>query len=97
MTPEEKKILLKVANSKNRNEKIAWKRKKEKLDELVAQMRELEEQMFEIGAKKMDVFDQLRVVKTTMEEECIHPFEELVHKGTYILCKFCNKRLGIPK
>lgn len=98
-TTEEAKIrqfLEKVANTATRSEKTSWNRKMNNMVSLLAELRPIEEQILELTASKHEIFDRIQVLRNVMVQECIHPFEQLVHKGTHAECKLCNKRVSIP-
>ena len=63
---------------------------------LLAKLRPLEEQILELQAQKIPIFDEVQEVRKTMVNECIHPYEYLVVKEDHVLCKFCNRRISIP-
>lgn len=94
---EERRVLEKVANTANRSEKTSWNRKMNNMVTLLAELRPIEDQILELTLAKHEVFDRIQVLRNVMVQECIHPFEQLIHKGTYAECKFCNKKLSIPR
>lgn len=91
-----RQTLEKVANTANRSEKTSWNRKMNNMVALLAELRPIEEQILELTAAKHEVFDRIQVLRNVMVQECIHPFEQLIHKGTYAECKFCNRRVSLP-
>lgn len=76
-------------------DKISWKRKREKLEELVSEVQRGEDEILEIRSRNAPKIKKIEKYRETMVYECIHPYEYLVHKGQYIECKFCNKKLRI--
>jgi len=49
--------------------------------------------MFE---EKQPILDRINDLRTTMIQECVHPYNQLVLKDDHIICKFCNRKMGIP-
>lgn len=99
-TDDEAKIrraLENVANTTERSDKTSWNRKMDKMVKLITELRPIEDAILELEAKKLPIHDEIQVLRTEMVGECIHPFEHLVHKDTYIECKFCSAHIGIPK
>lgn len=86
-----------VANIKDKNEKLSWTRRQKKVEEMVEEMRPIEDQILALTAQRQDVLEKIQVIRKQMVKECIHPKNSLVHKGTYIECKFCNAKLSIPR
>ncbi len=86
-----------VANIKDKNEKLSWTRRKRKIEMMVEEMRPIEEQIIELQNQRQEHLDKIQELRKMMVKECIHPKDLLVHKTTYIECKFCNAKLSIPK
>lgn len=86
-----------VANIKDKNEKLSWTRRQKKVEEMVEEMRPIEDQILALTAQRQEVLEKIQVIRKQMVKECIHPKNSLVHKGTYIECKFCNAKLSIPR
>ena len=87
-----------IAAVKNKNERLSWKRKHEKLTEMIEnEIRPLEELMLKTLEQKMKAVDRMDELRKQMVKECIHPKEQLIHKGTYVECKFCDCKLSLPK
>jgi len=64
---------------------------------LISQLTPIEEKILEIMLKeKQPILDQINDLRTSMINECVHPFDQLVLKDDHILCKFCNRKVGIP-
>lgn len=98
-TPEEQKLRLqkeKIANAANRSEKVSWNRKMDNMVKLLGQLRPIEEQILELHAQKMPIFDQVQELRETMVKECVHPYEYLVIRDDHALCKFCGKKISLP-
>ena len=87
-----------IAAGKNKNERLSWKRKYDKLQEMIEhEIKPLEELILKTVEKKMEAMDRLDELRKQMVKECIHPKDLLVHKETYVDCKFCNCKLSLPK
>lgn len=86
-----------VSKVKDKNERLAWKRKYDKLQAIIKEkMEPLNEEALKIIEKKQLVMDEITSLRKQMIKECVHPKEFLVHMGTHVLCKFCNTNLSLP-
>lgn len=94
---QERRVLEQVANTASRSEKTSWNRKMNNMVELLAELRPIEEKILELNLEKQEVFDRIQVLRNVMIQECIHPFEQLIHKDTHVECKFCSKKISIPR
>ncbi len=88
-----RQMLETIANHATRSEKTAWERKRSNMDKLVKQLRPLEDKIMEIRAKMNPIYDDIAILRNDMVEDCIHPFDMLIHQGDHIDCKFCGKSL----
>jgi len=93
----DRRLLEKVANNANRSEKTSWNRKMKNMVELLTELRPIEDEILELTTAKHEVFDRIQVLRNVMVKECIHPFEQLILKETHAECKFCNKRISLPR
>lgn len=89
-------LLEAVANAASRSEKTSWNRKMDNMVRLLAELKPIEDSILELMAKKWEVFDRVQQLREVMVRECVHPYEQLVHKEDYIECKFCLKRISVP-
>lgn len=80
-----------VSGFANNAEKLSWRRKLKKMHQLIDDLRPFEEEILRLHAKKQPIMDKIQKIRNSMSEECIHPKEYLVHRGTHVECKFCNK------
>lgn len=80
-----------VAKFADNAEKLSWRRKLKKLEALVDDLRPYEEEILKLHQEKMPIMDKIEKLRRVMIDECIHPKDQLVHKGTHIECKFCDK------
>jgi hypothetical protein len=94
---DERRELELVANTSNRSEKTSWNRKMNNMVSLLAELRPLEDQIMELALAKQEIFDRIQVLRNVMVRECVHPFEQLVHKNNHAECKFCLKKVSIPR
>lgn len=98
-TEEEKRLRIQfetISNSANRSEKTSWNRKMDNMVNLLATLRPIEQKILEIIEKeKYPILDDIDALRKMMRKECIHPYEYLVEKDGFILCKFCDKKIGI--
>lgn len=96
--PEQQERDLKnVASIKDKNEKLSWNRRQKKIEEMVEDMRPLEEKIMLLQAEHQVALDKIQTMRNQMVKECIHPRNLLVHKNRFIECKFCNNKLSIPR
>lgn len=86
-----------IADHANRNEKVSWDRKMDNMVSLLAVINPLEQKILDLNTKKAPLMDQLIALRKDMVYECVHPFDNLVHKGDFIECKFCMTKLSLPK
>lgn len=87
-----------IANLSTRSEKTSWNRKLENMVKLMTQVAIIEEKVLQIiSNEKQPILDEVNQLRLTMINECIHPLEQLVDKGDYIICRFCEKKLNVVK
>lgn len=92
----DKELFTKIVNHADKNERIAWKRKHNKLTTMIEEkIRPLEDKILELTMEKQIHMDDITAIRDIMIKECVHPREFLVKKDTHVLCKFCLKRLNI--
>lgn len=84
-----------VAKGADKNQRLAWRRKKVRMETLLERIKPLEEKALEIILEKQPIMDDIESVRQKMIKECIHPADNLIHKGNFILCKFCKSKLKI--
>lgn len=86
------KDLSSVAGFADNAEKLAWRRKLKKMEALLEdELQPIEDKILELYAEKQPIMDKISKLRQEMAAECIHPREYLVHRGTHVECKFCNK------
>jgi hypothetical protein len=88
-----RRVFESVSNHATRSEKTSWERKRTNMEKLVKQLRPLEDKIMEIRATMQPIYDEILGLREVMVEECIHPFDMLVHNeaADTITCKFCEK------
>ncbi len=86
-----------IANNANRSEKTSWNRKMDNMVRLLAELQPIEEQIVELEAKKLPIFDEIQELRTQMVQDCVHPYEYLLIENNVAKCKFCERRLVIRK
>lgn len=96
-TPETmEKQLEAISKHADKNERLSWIRKKKKLEELVDLLIPFEERIFAIILEKQPIVDEIAELRSEMVKVCIHPKTTLAHFDTYVLCKFCDRKLSLP-
>lgn len=91
-----RRMLETVANNANRSEKTSWNRKMDNMVKLLSELQPLQDQIEQLMIEKNVIVDRVGVLRQTMVNECIHPFDQLVFHDDHIVCKFCNKKMSIP-
>jgi len=86
-----KEDLDRVSRFPENADKLSWRRKLEKMEKFLTELEPIEEEIFELYQQKIPIMDKVTQLRKIMVDECIHPKDHLVHKGTHIECKFCNK------
>lgn len=93
----EKRDFAAVANFRDKNEKASWLRKKKNLENLVADIAPIENEILRLTNEKARLMDEMGEIRKTMVVDCIHPQDYLIHYGVYIKCRFCENKVSIPK
>jgi hypothetical protein len=65
------------------------------MEKLIALLSPIEDQLLEFNAQKDAIVDDVILLRGIMVNECVHPYDYLIHKEDHIVCKFCNKRIGM--
>lgn len=88
----------KISMFRDKNERLSFKRKKDKMEELVKQVNEIQDKVLKIMLDEIyPLTDQISILRAEMVRECIHPKDQLLHMGTHVICKFCDAKLSLPK
>jgi len=88
---QEKKDIDTIAGNSENAAKLSWRRKKKKLEELVDELKPFEDKILKLYEERLPIMDKIAELRRVMVTECIHPKDQLVHKGTHVECKFCDK------
>lgn len=99
-TPEQLTIrqdIEQVSNVAMRGEKTAFNRKLKNMNTLIKKLQPIEQQIIALTAKKMPILDRVAVLRQDMVDSCVHPAEWVIHKGDWLECKFCNRKIQIRK
>ena len=90
------KLLERISNIASRSEKTSWQRKMNNMEDMLKQLRPLEDKVLQLNAEMQPIYDAMAILRSVMVLECIHPKNHLVIKDECVECKFCGKRLKIP-
>ena len=77
----------------DKNQRLSWKRKLKRMEELVERIKPFEEEILDVIKRQQPLMDEINALREQMVHECVHPSEHVVHKGTHMECKFCKRRL----
>ena len=92
------KDLLTIATNRKNSDIQSWKRKMVKLEKMIEAIRPIEDKILKIMIEeKQPIEDEIEAIRTEMVEECVHPHSFLIHKGSYVECKFCNRKIYLVK
>jgi hypothetical protein len=86
-----------VTKFADKNQRLSWRRKKARMDDLLERVQPIQDQMLELILQKQPTMDEIEELRQKMVKECIHPEDYLVHKGTYVMCKFCKGTIQLNK
>ena len=89
-----KKDLEAIYGFSDNSEKLSWRRKYKKMLAFIEELKPLEEEMMRLHMEKMPILDSIEEIREEMVKVCIHPKDFLVHHGTHVECKFCNKKIS---
>ena len=93
----ERRFKEEISNNANRSEKTSWNRKMENMVRLLAQLRPIEEQIIALHEKKVPLFDEIQILRKEMVRDCVHPYEYVLVEKDHAKCKFCERKLSLPK
>lgn len=90
--------LNKISSYKRKNERLAFIRKRKKLEGLVDKLKPIEDKVLEIYTNERNpVMEEIQALRSVMIKDCVHPKDMLVHKGVYVECKFCQSKLLLKR
>lgn len=92
---EAQRELQEVSKFADKNQRLSWRRKRKRIDELITRLEPFQEKKLELILDMQPLMDDIEAVRTKMIDECVHPLDHLIHKGTHIECKFCNSKIKI--
>lgn len=92
---EAQRELQEVSKFADKNQRLSWRRKRKRIDELITRLEPFQEKKLELILSMQPLMDDIEAVRTKMIDECVHPLDHLIHKGTHIECKFCNSKIKI--
>lgn len=92
-----KKDIETVSKFADKNQRLAWKRKMNRMETLVERLQPFEEKILKLILEKQPIMDEIDEIRRAMILECVHPADYLVHKGTHIECKFCKNKIRLNK
>lgn len=96
LTPEMDEHLTIIARARDKNERLSWKRKYDKMTTILETIvRPIEDKIAELLVEKTVAMDEINELRLIMIKECIHPKDHLIHYNKYVVCKFCNGKLKI--
>ncbi len=99
-TPEqarERQLLESIANNADRSEKTSWNRKLDNMVKLLAKLRPIENKILDLTEQKYPILDQVQALRLIMVKECVHPYDHLTFFDNHVQCKFCDRRISVPK
>lgn len=86
-----------VASHPLKAEKLSWKRKEKKMHGIIDSLSEIDAQILELYRQKQPHMDEIATLREVMVRDCIHQKSDLLHLGTYLTCKFCERNLSLPR
>jgi hypothetical protein len=92
---EANRQLDKISRFADKNQRLSFKRKGERMQKLLDRISPIEKQILELILEKNPIMDEIDKVRRGMVHECVHPRDHLAHKGTHVQCKFCAKEIGL--
>lgn len=92
-----RKIKLQISDAYTRSEKTSWNRKMDNMNVMYERIRTIENLILDLQVQKMPLFDQLQQLREQMVQECIHPYDQLEVYPTHVECKFCGRKISLPK
>jgi len=85
-----------ISTFRDKNERLSFKRKKDKMADLVKELNGVKEKILKITLEEVyPIEDKITELRAEMTKECVHPKDELVHYGTHVVCKFCEAKITL--
>lgn len=92
-----RQMLEAVSNNADRSEKTSWNRKMDNMIKLIAKLKPFEEEILALERQKLPILDAINELRHTMVNECIHPYDHLTFFQNHVRCKFCDRRISLPR
>ena len=92
-----RQMLESISNNSDRSEKTSWNRKMDNMVKLLSRLRPIEEEILSLEAQKIPIHDEIQALRITMVNECVHPYDHLVFHDNHVQCKFCERRISVPR
>lgn len=89
------KQLDQVSKFADKNQRLSFRRKRERMDTLLGRIKPIQDKILDLILERTPLMDEIEKVRRGMVHECVHPRDDLVHKGTHIQCKFCSKEIKL--
>jgi hypothetical protein len=70
---------------------------RKQIEELTQHLGPIDASIQQIDKQRYPLLDEIEELRKVMVKECIHPEDSLVHRGTYIDCKFCNRKITVNR
>jgi hypothetical protein len=96
-TPAQKLELQAVHQHFTKAEHSKWYREYNKIKPLVDKANSISMQILKLQLEQQELIDTVDIQRETMVANCVHPTHMLVHHTTYIECKFCAKKISLPR
>jgi hypothetical protein len=92
-----RQLLESIANNADRSEKTSWNRKFDNMVKLIATLSPIEKKIMELTEQKFPIMDDINDLRLIMVKECVHPFDHLTYFENHIRCKFCDRKISVPR
>jgi transcription termination factor NusB len=86
-----------ISGVSTKREYISWNRKHNNIKKLIDDLQPVEQEILDLQATRMGLLEQINEIRQLMVNQCIHPYEMLSVKEKHVECKFCNKKISMPK
>lgn len=86
-----------IASNSDKNQKLTFERRHKKMQGLISLLDPINKQINELLSQKLPIEEEVEDLKNKLHMDCVHPLEFLSHKGSHIICKFCNTKLVVNR
>lgn len=91
------KMLDAISTHATKNEIATFARRRKSIEKFIdSKINPLENEILEINAKLQPLYDELKALREDMVAICVHPRDMLILKESYVHCKFCDAKMGVP-